>query len=296
VEQSQRLQILALGLSPVLLLLAIPASGGSAPYLAFLALLVEQSGSPVFFALGGLLAFYGYAWLKGLRGSEWAFAIALLLATVVDRRTVSLATLAAPQWWPLALLAGTEMTLGIIHRRSFPAFAGAVCAIAALSIGLKGTAFLEWGGAVPLHLLLGAALFVGMTFHDWFSLFLRRGGAVVLPVAALAALTLAAGSIPESGRLGYLVTMTAVSGACWFFAGDRWFAVAAGTALASMLLASLSSLHGTWNRQVSPRGFHALAGGALCFFLAALISAMKAGRIRRLMAGPGETESRSGSS
>jgi hypothetical protein len=296
VERSLRLKTLALVMSPGLLLLAFPGSEGSAPYRAFLGLVVEQIGSPVFFTLGALLLFYTYARLRKVPRSEWAFAGTLLLAVVIDRRTVSLATLATPQWWPLALLAGVEVSLGVARRNSLRTFAGAVCATAALTLGLKETAFMAWGGAIPLHLVLGTALVIGFTFRDLFAFILRRVCAVALPLAVLASATPLAAAAPESVRLAYLLAMTVIAGVCWFFVGDRWFAAAAGISLASVLLAGLSSLQGTWHRQVSSRGFHALVAGALCFMLAALISAIKAGWIRRIVAGPGEPDSPGGSS
>ncbi|MGZ0169260.1 MAG: hypothetical protein ACKVHE_06875 [Planctomycetales bacterium] len=44
---------------------------------------VETAGSPVFIALMGLLVFYGYAWVRGLRLAETGFVAMLLLAVFV---------------------------------------------------------------------------------------------------------------------------------------------------------------------------------------------------------------------
>ena len=147
VERIRRLQYAALCLAPGLVLLSLPGDSGSAAYRKFLKELVDSAGSPVFFTVLGLIAFYTYGWLRGMKRSEWGLIAALLLACVVGPRTVGLTTLAVPQWWPLAALGAVQLWLGIVRLSSARCFAAALSLIGASSIALKETAFVAWSGA-----------------------------------------------------------------------------------------------------------------------------------------------------
>jgi len=276
VEKIRLLQTAVAALAPGLLLLAIPVDGGSVPYREFLTTLVTTAGSPVYFTLIGLLVFYTYGSWRGMRSSEWGIVGTLLAACVIGRRTVDISTLRAVEWWPLTVLAAMQLWLGLSRRNTVRCFVAAVSAITAAAVAFRGTGFVANFGAIPLHLGLFAVLLIGFGFRDRFAMILRRMGAIALPAFGLVAACLPmAASVSTVGRVGYLVLLTAIALACWFCAGDRWYLVAGGTNLAGLLLATLSSLQGAWNRTISSRGFQPLVWGLLCFILAAWISAKK---------------------
>ncbi|HEY3964979.1 MAG TPA: hypothetical protein VGM05_10550 [Planctomycetaceae bacterium] len=283
VEQREVLTTITLWLAPALVLLSIPMDEGSVPYRNFLGLLTSSAASPLYLSVIGLLMFYAYAWARGARQAEWGVALALLLACVVGRQTVSPATLESVHWWPLAVLDCIELWQAIVRRNSVRSFVAVTCVLASLSIGLQGTTFMAYGGAVPLHLEVAAALAIGVVFHDPFALFLRRTCAVLLPLACLTAVdSEQSRSLPEALWMGYLFALTCVAIGYWRLAGDRWFLFAGGINAACSLLSGAWSLHGTWSRSVGARGFGPLVWGTLSFGLAVLISAHKARLFRRV--------------
>jgi hypothetical protein len=267
---------------------SIPSDGGSAAYRTFLTALVDSAGSPVYFTVLGLVLFYAYGWLRGMKRSEWGLVAMLLLACLAGRRTVSLATLSVAQWWPLAALGAVQLWLGVVRRNSARCFGAALCLIAASSIALKETAFVAWSGAIPLHLALASTLAIGLVFHDPFAVIVRRLGAVALPLFCIvAAGTPAAAAVSPMMRIAYLGALTMIAVACWRLAGDRWYLVAGCINAGSGMLASVTTLQGAWSRSVGSRGFQPLVWGAACFALATLISAMKGSRSRQSGEGPG---------
>jgi hypothetical protein len=281
VERMRRVQYAAACLAPGLVFLSIPGDSGSAAYRKFLTDLVDSFGSPVYFTVLGLVAFYAYGWMRGMKRSEWGLIAALLAACVVGPRTVGLATLAAPEWWPLAALGAMQLWLGMVRYNSARCLGAALCLIAAASIALKETAFVAWSGAIPLHLVLASMLAVGLVFHDRFAVFVRRLGALSLALFCIvAAGAPETASIPAIARIAYLGGLTMIALVTWRLAGDRWYLVAGCVNAASGMLASVSTLQGAWSRSVGSRGFQPLAWGAACFAVAALISAMKGSRSR----------------
>lgn len=289
VEKRETMVNIATWAAPVLVLLSIPMDEGSAPYRDFLELLTDSAASPLYLSVIGLLVFYVYAWIHGVRQAEWGMALALLLACFIGRRTISPRNFDALHWWPLATLAGLEAWQAMIHRSSVRSFVAATCLLAGLSIGLKGTMFTAYNGALPLHLDVAAALAIGLVFHDAFALALRRTCAVLLPLACLIAVDSEQVRIlSEAVRLSYLLALTSLAIAYWRLVGDRWFLFAGAVNAACSFLTAAGSLHGTWSRSVGARGFAPLVWGTLTFGLAVLISARKARLFRRLHSTSGE--------
>jgi hypothetical protein len=287
VEKIRALQNAAAGLAPGVLLLSIPVDGGSAPYRDFLEILLTTIGSPVFTTLLGLVVFYAYAWWRGTRIGEWGFVGALAVACVIGRRTINVATLTPGEWWPLAVLGATQLWIGLSRRNSARSFAGALAVIAAASLALRDTKFVAHSGVAPVHLALLAALSIGFAFRDRFAHILRKIGAFALTCLGLVAAFLPqASEVPAALRLAYLALLTAVAFGCWYRAGDRWYLVVSSINLASLLLATVSSLQRPWSRTVNSRGFQPLVWGIVCFLLAAWISARKGTLARRMHARP----------
>ncbi len=281
VEKIRAVQTIAACLAPGLLLLAIPGDGGSGPYRAFLTALVARAGSPIFFTVLGLALFYAYGWLRGMRGSESGLIAALLVACVVDRRTIDLRSLTFAHWWPLVVLGALQLGLGFRRKSSPRVFAGVLCCVASSSFALRETAYMAHAGVIPVHLTLLATLAIGLAFRDRFALILRRCGAATLPLLCLAAAGWPGATISPALRLGYILALTLLTFGYWRLIRDRWFLIAGGVSSASLVLASLSSLQGAWTRSVGARGFQPLVWGGACFALAALISAVKGFRWRR---------------
>ena len=285
VEKRRMLTACATWVAPGIVLLSIPLDGGSVPYRDFLGLLTDSAASPLYLSLLGLLAFYTYAWSRGVRDGEWGLALALLLACIIGRRTVSPATLETVQWWPLAVLGAIESWQAIIGHSSVRSFVAAMCVLASLSIGLQDTAFTSYNGAIPLHLAVTAALVIGVVFHDSFALAVRKTCAVFLPLACLFAIeSEQAKNTSEALRMAYLLALTTLALGYWRLASDRWFLFAGGANAICSVMALGDSLHGTWSRNVGARGFTPLVWGALSFALAVLISARKARLLRRVAA------------
>jgi hypothetical protein len=283
VEHKPFVRRLALLAAPVLLLFAVPQSGGSDPHRTFLAEFVTSAGSPLFLALLGLLAFYAYAWHRGAATAEFGVTAALGMACVVGPDTIDGRTLMFPAPWPLATLAAIQFFAAVKRGHSARWLAGAVCTIAAATVTWRGTPFTAYGGAVPLHLVLGAALTIGVLGRDPFALMLRRGCAIALPLLGLAALVAPAFMIvPDPVRLGYAAFLTGLCCLVWRVLRDPWFLAAFGANAVSAGGTAMWTLHDLWGRSSAARGFLPLIWGLVCFAVAVLISALKAARAARL--------------
>lgn len=133
VEGKQNLRMGVMAAAGLLLLLALPLRGFDPTFAEFQTTFVRALASPLFLALLGLLAFYLYAWLRGIRVAEAGVVTTLLLATVVGSKTLGMSSLTLPVLWPLAALAAMQLVLSIGRRRSIHAFVSALCATAVLT-------------------------------------------------------------------------------------------------------------------------------------------------------------------
>lgn len=282
VHRWQAFQTLLLGLAPLLLVLSIPM-GDNFVYRRFLGMLQQTAGSPVWLSLSGLVAFYGYCWLRRLTGAELGLAAMLALMVFVDRRAVGLAAASELSWWPLAMMGGLQLVLGVRRLNSPRCMASCFCLVVASAIAFHDTQFMALGGVFPFHLLMAGVLVIGWVFGDGFAAFLRKAGIAFIAFAV----TMAIASIwlvefPEPACLGYLLAMSTVAAAYWWLVMEKWWLFAAMANAGATLFVGLWACYGALDSQLGPDSLTPLALGAASFVVATAISAMKGGLVKRL--------------
>jgi hypothetical protein len=289
-EGLPRLQQVTMMAAPLLLILSLPGDGNRM-YLRFLDMLQANVGSPVWYTLVALVAFYGYGQLRRVRFSEAGTLASLVLLCFVDRNTIDWSTLTSGHWWPLALIGAVQFALSIRYRSSLRCFASAAAWTAAACVGVREDSLLTHGGVIPIHALFVAGLIIGIVFRDTFAAVLRRATAYSAAAAAvLAVCTLDCFLVSGTWRVLYLTTLATMGYVCWLCLQDRSWLIAglANTGSAALIAAWL----GYW-RLLERLGSGVLTPivlGVACFLVAILISALKAGlwqRIRAYLLQPG---------
>ena len=282
IQQRKGFQVVLLGLAPVLLLLSIPM-GDNYVYRRFLVMLQQTAGSPVWLSLLGLAAFYGYCWFRRLMGAELGLVAMLALMTFVDRQAVGLETLNTLEWWPLATIGGLQLVLANDRCSSLRCAAASFCLVGAAAIALRGTQFMVLGGVLPFHLLMASVLLIGWMFRDRFAAFLRKAGIALVALAVTAAVaSIWLVDIVQPARLGYLLTMTNVAAIYWWLVTDRWWLYTALSNATATTFVGLWASYEALDTQLGPDASVPLALGAGSFMVAAAISAMKSGLVKRL--------------
>ncbi|MBT4864963.1 MAG: hypothetical protein HON53_07595 [Planctomycetaceae bacterium] len=286
IEDKRGLRTGVMAAAGLLLLLALPLRGFDPTFAEFQTTFVRALASPLFLSLMGLLAFYLYAWLRGIRVAEAGVVATLLLAIVVGPKTLGISTLTAPVFWPLAALAAMQLVLAIGRRRSVHAFVSALCATAVFTALMWQPELLMYRRVVPYHLLLLATIGIGVIFSDRFSGTLSSLGAVALPpTCVVTALSMQTVGVAESAMLVYLIGMTGLALVHWYFTSDRWY-LAAGLLNVAGGSGGISWMaFRQFRDQVGAEVIQPLLYGTACFLLAALISAHKAGAFNGFLFG-----------
>jgi hypothetical protein len=207
----------------------------------------------------------------------------LLLAVIVGPRTIGLNSLAAPHWWPLAVLGMVQAIRTISLRSSLRCVISGGSLISALACLAHGNWFTSHHGAIAGHLLLAMLLFAGFAFNDRFAQILRRINplAILLP-AMIVAVAGDRFGMGELLRVVYVACAAGVTCGCWLATRDRLWQLAAVVNAASTVIATTVWLHTGVQHVIPPRALAALAGGILCFVIATLISALKGGLGKQL--------------
>lgn len=255
-------------------------------YLDFLSQFREAlHATPLFVALIGLIAFYTIAALRKVPWGSQLLILGVGGLTFINVQTLDLASMQLGAAWPLALVGGALLAVGLYHWQSHRVAIGACLLLMAATLHWQHTGFAAHGAAVPLHLLLAIFLGVGMLFKDDVARRLRRWGALMIP--ALVAWVLVDRSEQTADGLRWLMTlhgpaMAALALGC----GIRW-------RLPRFHLASLAA-SGLWTAVVGTEGYSLarqhLAGldqvslGLLFFACAILISLAKARVLQRWLA------------
>lgn len=262
----------------LLVLLAVPLRTSDPTYAEFLSTFTATLASPVFLTVLVLLAFYLYAWLRGVRWAEAGIAAMLLSCSVVGPATLDPATLTEPQLWPVAVLGGMQLVLAVHRRSSFRGFAASVCFAGVLSL-LEWTPQLrEFRSLISAHALLLATAAVGLLFRDGFARMLTALSAAALPVMCLAtALDLFRAGVAEAVILAYVAGVVALTAVCWYFTRNRWHLVSALSIVAGGSGRAAWVAIGSLSQRLGPEVSQPLLYGTVCFLIAALISAHKAG-------------------
>ncbi|MCA9070283.1 MAG: hypothetical protein KDA84_15220 [Planctomycetaceae bacterium] len=273
-----------------LLCLAQFTGDGSPGSLQFLDTLVSQAGSPLFLTVCGLIAFYAYAWLRGVRFGEWACLTMLLVAVFVKPDSLRFGNWQDPQLWALQAVGLLSFFISLVRMDSKRCFLGVVICIAAITIApnlpLPGSLRL----VISYHLLLIATLVIGLTFSDRFAMFLRKVGALLLPMSCLFVLGL---KLPlmfhDVFLFAYLGVITLIAVGHWWFSTERWYLYGASISVGAILISGGMRLWEFLLFHVGPKALYPLAAGLGCFLLAVAISALKGGagsRLRSLWKGP----------
>ncbi len=298
VERLKRLKSFALLSAALLPLIAYPSLGPLSRFYTnsrFVNEFVSTAASPVFLALIGLAAFYGYAWLRGVRGGELGLVVTLFALVFTGPKSL-LPDISDPHVWPLGVLGILEMSLGVARGRSKEVLSGA-CAIS-LAIGLQidGTQLTRLQATVTFHLVLGSLLIIGGVFRDPFALFLRKLGAVALAVTCPAALLVGdRHGVSIDALTAYAVGITILTFVWGFVLGERLFFVAG---FANCAGCTAGSVWWSWQllqATTIPDGVRPLFWGGICFAVAVFISVLKGGLATRIQARWGPVEKLSNS-
>jgi hypothetical protein len=240
--------------------------------------LMAHAGSPLFLTMCGLIGFYAYAWMRGVKFGEWGCLAMLMLAVFVKPTSLRIGDWQEPQLWALRTVGLLEFFIALVRTDSKRCFLGvAVCIMAlALSPDIPRSGGMQW--IIPYHLLLIVTLIIGLSFNDRFAKFLRKTGAVLLPLSCLLALgTPKPEPIHFDVQFLYMGSLTLAAIAYWWFSAERWALFGAGVSLGGMLFSGSLRMWEVLLASVGPKALYPLAAGVGCFLLAVLISALKGG-------------------
>jgi hypothetical protein len=286
VSREQRLEGLALATAALCVLVSFTGRPQNAPYAAFLSVFLSQVGSPLFLSVVAAVTFYAYAFARRVRLAEPAFGIALGVASIVGPHTIGLATLTSPQAVPLWLLCGFALWQGVRRGNSLRALVAAAAGVAALGTWPLASVSLPWRVILPPHLGIASVLLIGVFFRDAFARWVRHLGSLLLFLACVSALLVPVHAVGyTSGPIiaVYVASLTTASLVCAYLLEDMsyfWFGLMSVAACASELF---------WQSYVQLRGLRewrgirsfAIAFGLLA--LAAVLSAVKGGIVRKLV-------------
>jgi hypothetical protein len=194
------------GAAPLLLFLALPWGEGPV-FQEFLWNFMRTLGSPFWITIWLLLAFYGWAWARGVQGAGRDGLIAALLLSIVDSWTIGPQTLTEPRVWPFAITAVLALVQGIRLRSSGICLAAGVLAAFPLWWWLPQTRLSEWQAPICFHFLWLTALVLGLTFRDAWAWWLRGATAAMFPLATLLAITGGSSDFSEPLRSYYVVLL-----------------------------------------------------------------------------------------
>jgi hypothetical protein len=292
VERIRKLQNGTLLAAPLLLLVAYPWLGPWTrhyTYTRFTYEFVETAGSPVFLALIGLLAFYGYAWLRGSRRAETGFVAMLLLAVFVGPNSFGVRTFSPSvedaQAWPLVALGILEICLSIARQNSRQALVGALSLSLAVGLLVADTKLAGFKASVTFHLVLASILIISTVFRDDLAKRLQFVAAGGIGTASIIAIV--AGprfGLPVESVGGYVGGMTVLAFA-YGLQLRAWPFMAVGVLNCCGGLASIGVWIVRFLRDLSiPDGVKPLLWAIACFTVAVLISTLKGGLGERLEA------------
>lgn len=228
VTANRKIVLQTLRAAPLLLLLAVPWGNG-AVFRGFLQRVVDTVGSPLWLTTWLMIAFYGWAWLRGAQEAGRHVLLAGALLSVVGSRTVDIHSFAGPQPWPILVVGCVLFVRGLWARSSRVCTMGIAVVTLGLWYLLPQTALSAYRMTICCNAAWFAILVLGLTFRDPFARVLRVFGAFMFPAATL--LTIAgnpAADIPILWRVSYIVLLAV---ACLLIARvwrNLWFLYAFG--------------------------------------------------------------------
>jgi hypothetical protein len=288
--QSSVIQGIALVAPLPLLWFTLPGTLHSGAYAQFLNLYMSRAGSPVMLTLWGLVALYGFAWLRGNRLGESGLAALFLLGSVVGPATVDVASLRFPAVAPL-LAATAVLVWGALRRTtsSLRWFVASVAAIGTSTVALWDTSFVAFGAA-PIHLVVATLLLLGSAFDDPFARWARWAGPIMLAGLSVGALAVTefTGTIPVAVLIIYGILISVAAWFCWHDYRYRSNLVVAVFVTTLWLSRSVVFAGSGLSRFEHPEAAMMIIAGILSFLLAVSISLTKAGVWLRILRGHGQ--------
>lgn len=270
----------------LLLLAMIPPAGKLGHDFLHETFMGATGASPLFVTTLGMMGFYAWALVRRVPSAVEAVWAALLMLSVVGPSTVDVQTLIVPRPMPILLAGALQGWMAVRRRSALRCLVATGCAILALTLDLRETAFLAYRGMIPAHLMLAAMLLIGAVFRDPFARWLERMGAAIILAAAAVSLTCdlqVLGEVPPLWLTLYpamLIPVAAVYGRLvrnWLYYG-----AAAGAALCWL---AVLSVQGYRLLRQAMAGADYILWGLASLVLAVLISLTKTGHARAWIAG-----------
>jgi hypothetical protein len=274
---------LAIVAPAILLILSMPTAGTSAAATVFLREMSVRGGSPLFWTLTGVVAFYAMATLRGVGGALPALVLASACFTRVSPQSVDLTTATGLHALALIPLVGVLLWRAILRPSSARVFLCVSGIVAFATIGLRETWLVSYGLAAPIHLLWGAAIVLGATFDDSFARVLRRTAATAFVLAGALAVVGNGpffSQLPDSFRAIYLTVLTLVAFSGWKWRRGSWYVWSACADLVA--LCWFLAVRGYEFTKPQIVGIDQLLWGAAFFGVAILISLAKGGAWTRI--------------
>ncbi|MCR9197086.1 MAG: hypothetical protein NXI04_00415 [Planctomycetaceae bacterium] len=283
------LQKLCLLCAPLLLVLAWPwlVPWSDLPtYSSFVGDFSRQVASPVLLTLTGLTAFFGWAWLRGVKAAEpGVIACGLLLA-------VCPADAWASRFWqpgvqhlnglPLLGLGACYLLLAV-YSRSSVRFALSVCLVVAglATINLTWTASLPWRQILLTHGATALIILTGAVFKDTFATFCRELGPSLFVVSLVSGTWHTAHQNLSVAALHFVLMACAALALGFVLQEPAYRVLAAVQAIIAVCVGSAATVYGFVYYRM-PAGVKPLVLAVVSFLGAILISTLKGGLDRRL--------------
>ncbi len=236
-------------------------------------------GSPAQLAAGGLVAYYGWMWLRRLPSAEAFFLAALAGASLVGRETLDLASLTRPQPLPLACLAGVLILAGLWRESTARLIAGGTL----VALGTLASWTPASGGSLwfwQIHAPVVALLALPAILDDELARWLRGLSWRAVPGLALAAAAVYPWVLPNLGPItlpSYLALLLLVSLGLWQRERQVPLLAAALVTVAANGLALSRHAYGLLEQTLLAKGLPWLAGGLAIVAIALTISLLKMG-------------------
>ncbi len=281
VERKRTVLRVAMVLPALLALLAMLGHRPEPVYQAFLAHFISRlGGTPLYATLVAAIAFYAFAWWRGVPRASGALTGTLLCLVFVDPATLDLGDLTGPQTLPLLLVATIQLWMGLLRQDPWPCVVGAGCLIVAGMSGRLGGQPLPYRVPIGFHALLLSTLALGAVFDDARGRWLRNASAAMAFLGCLTSLLGAGGGVAEIPPWLPWVYSPVM---CAVLAGyGHWLKHAlSGQAAAGALSCWFVGMgwHGyRWLRQLAA-GLDYIALGMVFFALAWITSLFKGGRL-----------------
>ncbi|MCI0359505.1 MAG: hypothetical protein L0211_13595 [Planctomycetaceae bacterium] len=261
------------------LAMAFPGPGASPVEVAFLGNLSAMLGSPAQLAVGSMLAFYAWTWLRGVRAAEGFLILVGLMASLIGRDTLDWNSLSSPQALPLAAVAAGLTAVAAIDRSTWRALAAGILICGGLRyapLPITGADAWFWQWHAPAVALLALTTLLNDDLAKW----LRQIAWRAAPAMGLIAALIYPWALPQLsvGSLSlFLALLLATSAALWLKQREPPQLAAVVMTLAANGLAHFPMLYRLIGKSALAAGLPWLAVGLTVVLVALGISLAKMG-------------------